>query len=207
MRIRHGLLILLIALSLAGCVGLSAPFEDDFSDPASGWAAASHETHVRGYQGGQYLIQIDVPQQFVWAIAGRRYKDVSIGSQIRSEGITDNHYGLLCRYTEGNFYYFTISTDGYYGIFRRVGGGELESLSGSAMLRSSQIRTDGTANHMLAICEAQTLTLYVNGVLVSQVEDDALSKGDIGMAAGTLNQGGTVVWFDNFKADRPEGGE
>ncbi len=195
-----------VVLLVAGCAGAAAPFMDDFSDPASGWGAASHETFVRGYQQGRYLIQIDVPQWFVWAASGRRYVDVSVECKAQSEGVTDNHYGVFCRYTEGNFYYFAISGDGYYAIFRRLNGGPLEPLTGQAMLRSDLVYTDGSVNRLRAVCLGEQLRFYVNGELIAEVMDSVLESGDVGMASGTLKQGGTVVWFDDFQVRKPEGG-
>ncbi len=195
-----------LALSLlifAGCATSSGTVVDDFSDPASGWGASSHETYVRGYQQGQYLFQIDVPNWFVWVTGGYRYKDVAIRVTTRSQQETDNHFGVLCRYSEGSFYYFAISSDGYYGIFRRLNGGSLEPLSGQAMLRSPLVRTGNAENQLTAVCRGTTLTLYVNGEQVARVEDDALTQGDIGMATGTLTEGGTIVWFDDLEAREP----
>jgi hypothetical protein len=121
----------------------------------------------------------------------------------RAAGQTDNHYGLLCRYDEEQFYYFAISADGYYGIFRMDEEGVLRPLSGSAMLRSSVIHTDGTDNRLTVSCQEGELTLYVNGELVAQVEDDVLTQGDVGMATGSISPGGTSVWFDDFEAQTP----
>jgi len=195
-------LVILIGL-LSGCLGASQPFEDDFSDPASGWGAASHETYVRGYQQGRYLFQIDVPQWFVWATSGRTFEDVEIEAVARAAGQSDNHYGLVCRYSDEQFYYFAISADGYYAIFRSNEEGELLPLTGSAMLRSALIHTDGSDNRLLAVCRGTTLTLYVNGELVAQVEDETLAKGDVGLAAGTVGAGGTSVWFDDLEVFKP----
>jgi hypothetical protein len=202
-RTRLGLLFILCVAVLAGCARTSPPFEDDFSDPASGWGASSHETYVRGYQQGRYLMQIDVPEWFVWTTAGRTYEDAEVEVNVRSEQVTDNHYGVFCRYTDGQFYYFAISADGYYAIFLRNEDGELLPLTGQAMLRSSLIRTDGRENRLMAVCEGTQLTFYVNGEQIAQVEDDVLERGDVGMAAGTLRQGGTIVWFDDLKVDKP----
>jgi hypothetical protein len=193
----------LMMLSVTGCLGASQPFEDDFSDPASGWGASSHETYVRGYQQGRYLFQIDVPQWFVWTTSGRSYADVEIAALARAAGQTDNHYGLLCRYADDQFYYFAISADGYYGIFRMDEDGELRPLTGSAMRRSATIHADGTDNRLTVSCEGPELTFYVNGAMLAQVEDDLLSKGDVGMATGTISAGGTSVWFDDFEVQRP----
>lgn len=202
-RTRWSLLLLLAIFILAGCARTAAPFTDDFSDPASGWGAASHETYVRGYQQGRYLMQIDAAQWFVWAASGRAYQDVDMEVAVRSEGVADNHYGVFCRYTEGEFYYFAISTDGYYAIFRRDAEGELRPLTGASMLRSPLIRVDGSENRIRAVCEGMQLSLYINGEQAAQVEDDTLERGDVGMAGGTLRQGGTIVWFDDLKVGRP----
>lgn len=202
-RIRLNLLFVVSVLLLAGCTGTSTDFTDDFSDPASGWGASSHETYVRGYQQGRYLMQIDVPHWLVWATAGRSYTDVKIGVAVRSEQVADNHYGVFCRYSDGQFYYFAISTDGYYAIFRRSEGGDLIPLTGQAMLRSPLVHTDGTGNRLLAVCEGSELTFFINGERAAQISDDVLEKGDVGMAAGTLDQGGTIVWFDDLEVHKP----
>ncbi len=200
--IRGWTLLMLLGL-LSGCLGTSQPFTDDFSDPASGWGAASHETYVRGYQQGRYLFQIDVPQWFVWATSGRSYDDVEVTTVVRSGGPSDDHFGVLCRYADEQFYYFAISSDGYYAIFRMDDDGTLVPMTGKAMLKSTLIHADGTDNRLMASCQGSTLTLYANGEEVAQVEDDALTKGDVGMAAGTVSEGGTTIWFDDFEAQKP----
>lgn len=200
---RKSLLFIGVLIVLAGCMSTSAPFTDDFSDPASGWGASSHETYVRGYQQGRYLMQIDVPGWFIWTTAGRSFDDVDLEVVVRSERVSDNHYGLFCRYTEGQFYYFAISTDGYYAIFRRTEDGDLLPLTGRAMLRSPLIRTDGTENRLQAVCQEDELRFFINGEQAVRITDDTLTRGDIGMAAGTLDQGGTIVWFDNLDVSKP----
>jgi hypothetical protein len=203
------MLLIFALLLLTGCLGVSGPFTDDFSEPASGWGSASHETYVRGYQQGRYLIQVDVPQWFVWTTAGRNYEDAQIevlvhpNEEVQSGYFSDDHYGVLCRFTKDQFYYFAISTDGYYAIFLRSGEGELQPLTGRAMLKSSVIHTDGSDNSLLAVCEGTLLTFFVNGEQIAQVTDDTLLKGDVGMAAGTVDQGGMIVWFDDFEVSVP----
>jgi hypothetical protein len=194
--------VMLLSL-IAGCTGTSQPFTDDFSDPASGWGASSHETYVRGYQQGRYLFQIDVPRLLVWAMSGRTYSDVALEAIAKAAGQPDNHFGLICRYENEQFYYFAISSDGYYGILLMDAEGALRPLTGSAMLRSAAIRTDGTDNRIAAACEGSTLTLYVNGEQVARVQDETLTQGDVGMAAGALSQGGASIWFDDFEASKP----
>ncbi|MCU0522015.1 MAG: hypothetical protein MUF84_15155 [Anaerolineae bacterium] len=198
-----GWALLVLVGVLSGCLRVSPPFEDDFSDPASGWGAASHETYVRGYQQGRYLFQIDVPNWFVWSTSGHTYGDVEVTALMTSAGPADDHFGLLCRYANDAFYYFAISSDGYYAIFRGEANEALVPLTGRAMQRSAAIHADGTENRLMVSCIGSTLSLYANGQLLAQVEDEALQDGDVGMAAGTVARGGTSIWFDNFKAANP----
>jgi hypothetical protein len=128
---------------------------------------------------------------------------VEVEAVARTAGQSDNHYGLVCRYSGQQFYYFAISADGYYAIFRSDEEGELLPLTGNAMLRSAAIHLDGSDNRLLAVCEDTTLMFYVNGELVVQVEDEVLTEGDVGLAAGTVDAGGTSVWFDDFQALKP----
>ncbi|MGC9399623.1 MAG: hypothetical protein ACP5HM_10870 [Anaerolineae bacterium] len=197
-------LVFLSLMLIVGCGGRATSFSDDFSDPASGWGAASTETYVRGYDSGRYLIRLDVPNWFVWVTGGYTYRDVSLEATIRSEGAVDNHYGLICRAGEQGFYYFAVSADGYYAIFRHHEDGTLQPLNERAMVRSPLIHTGGASNRLLAVCEGTTLTLYVNGERVAQVEDATLQKGDVGMAAGTARGASTtLVWFDDLKVTEP----
>ena len=197
-------LVLLSLVGLTACMGGPAAFNDDFSDPASGGGAASTETYVRGYDSGKYLIRLDVPDWFAWTTGGYTYENVSLEVTAHSEGDVDNHYGLICRASGAGFYYFAVSADGYYAIFRRTGDEGLIPLTGRAMLRSSAVHSGSTTNRLLAICEDTTLTFYVNGEQVAQVEDDALQEGDIGMAAGTAPRANTtLVWFDDLTVAEP----
>lgn len=195
--------VLITTVILTGCLMVSQPFTDDFSDPSSGWGAASYDTYVRGYQQGRYLFQIDVPHWFVWVTHGNLYQDVKLKATVTSAGERDNHYGLICRYRDEQFYYFAISADGYYAIFKRDTDHHLQPLTGQAMLRSLQIRRDGVENHMTASCQGPRLTLYVNGEQIAEVEDHTLDRGDIGMAAGTVSRGGSSVWFDDLEVLKP----
>lgn len=202
LKMRMWFTIILAGL-LTGCLGSSQPFNDDFSDPASGWGASSHDTYVRGYQQGRYLFQIDVPRWIVWAMSGRTYTDIEVEAIAKAAGQPDNHYGLVCRYNDERFYYFAVSSDGYYAIFLMDGEQQLQPLTGRAMLRSAAIHTDGTDNRIVASCEGETLTLYVNGEQIVQTHDATLAKGDVGMAAGSVSEGGVSIWFDNFEASKP----
>ncbi len=181
--------------------------EDTFEDEGSGWGSDRRDEFARGYAAGEYFFELNHPDWMAWAVAGRSFDDVSIQVEARlASGSTDGHWGVLCRYAdEGNFYYFAISTDGYYGIFRRVDGGELEPLTadGLGMLPSPVIKTGEETNTITATCQGNRLSLVVNGEELTTVTDDTLQRGDVGLATGSGPTGKTNVRFDYFTAVHP----
>lgn len=211
-RRRDGCLIVLILLLLlltCGCArgAESSLLQDDFDNPRSGWGAEQGERFERGYEEGEYYIQLHEPNWFAWAHPGERFDDVSVEVDVYlASGSQDSHFGVLCRYVDlDNFYYLAISADGYYAIFRRVDGGVLEVLTGdgSSMTYSPAVRTGGQTNRVLAVCQADELALHVNGQLLETVADGTYPFGDVGIGAGTGAQGDVRVQFDNFLVTRP----
>jgi hypothetical protein len=212
-RRRDGRLIVLILLPLlltCGCARDGAEtslFQDDFDNPRSGWGAEQAGRFERGYEEGEYFIQLHEPNWFAWAYPGEQFDDVSVEVDVYlASGSQDGHFGVLCRYVDlDNFYYLAISADGYYAIFRRVDGGVLEVLTGDGrgMTYSPAVRTDRQTNRVLAVCQADELALHVNGALLETVIDGTFPSGDVGIGAGTGAQGDVRVQFDNFLVTKP----
>lgn len=196
--------LLITALVLSACSRSSKPLYDDFSDAGSGWGAGATVHFTRGYEQGKYYMRVDTNNHFTWTSAGEAYQDVRASVNAISEEARDNTYGLLCRADQGRFYYFAISADGFYGIYRGEADGKLTLLTGPAMQRHPAIRTDGAANRLEAHCEGSRLTLVVNGVTLATVEDDTLRRGQIGLAAGKgRDTRPAIIWFDDLEVKVP----
>jgi len=209
-RLRSCLTTLVLSLLLCGCAGdggQESLFQDDFGNPRSGWGADQREEFERGYEKGDYFIQLYEPNWFIWAHPGKQFEDVSVEvDAYLASASQDAHLGVLCRHVDtDNFYYFAISADGYYAIFRRVDGGDLEVLTGdgSGMSPSPAIGTGEQTNRLLAVCQGDELSLYVNGELLEAVSDDTHVRGDVGVGAGSGAAGNVRVQFDDFFATRP----
>ncbi len=198
------LVLLLGALLLSACSSSPGPLRDDFSDPDSGWKSGASNDYVRGYQQGKYYLRIDTDDWLVWVTAGKSYKDVTLRITALSEETRDNTYGLICRANKNRFYYFAISADGFYGIYRHEADGKLTPLTGPAMQRHTAIHTDGSANYIEARCIGQQLTLIVNGQTLTTVEDTILRRGQIGLAGSKgRDDRPAIIWFDDLEVEQP----
>ena len=179
-------------------------FQDDFSDPQSGWGTYQDTNGAMNYESGSYRILVDVPDTWFWTTPGIRFSDASIEVQAEKvAGPKDNVFGLLCRYTDdNNFYLLVISSDGYYAILKRLAG--VTTVFGDQGMQYSQVIHQGdTTNTLRADCIGNSLTLYANGTRLVQVDDSALSEGEPGLIVGTFGTAGANIVFDNFIVTQP----
>lgn len=179
-------------------------FHDDFSDSSSGWDQINVQEGIADYENGQYLIGVHASNTDFWATPGINLADVMIEvDALLGNGTTDNNFGVICRY-QGihNFYYFFISSDGYYGIGKTVHRMQT-LLNGDKMYSHRAINIGYENNHIKAICDDTNLILFVNGIKIAHVNDDSLKQGDVGLIAGTFSEGNSYIFFDNFIVKEP----
>lgn len=178
---------------------------DDFSDPNSGWDRMRSNEGFTDYEEGTYQIYINKPTTDYFSTPYRSYKDVGLEVQaVRLGDPVENNFGLVCRFSdERNFYLGQVSSDGYFGIFK-VRDGEYLQLDNEYMRLSEVILSEVNEVNLLRFdCQGQKLFLFVNGTLLASVEDDDYSIGDIGLLAGTFEQPGVLIAFDNFRILQP----
>ena len=210
-------LITLLALLAGSCqvLPLNTPraerpsgsvlFQDEFSDPSSGWDRRPQDPDgFLDYSEGVYRIQVNSAHKMVWAGPGLTFADLRLEvDATRVAGPEDDDFGLVCRAVDrGNFYFFAISSDGYYGI-GKVKDGAPELVGMAAMPPSEAIRRGKDSNHLRADCVGENLSLYVNGDLLATVQDAEFSDGEAGLLVGTFETPGTEVHFDNFAVLQP----
>jgi hypothetical protein len=179
-------------------------FQDDFADTSSGWDRVNVEEGITDYENGYYRIFVNTDQTDVWANPGLNFTDVIVEvDTTKVGGPDDNDLGIICRYVDAeNFYQFVISSDGFYGIAKVVDG--IQELVGmDAMSPHDDINIGDASNHMRADCIGSNLVLYVNGTKVAEVQDSTYSEGDVGLFAGTFDEIGTDIHFDNFVVKKP----
>ncbi len=217
MRIRFAVFLLTVfVLALVSChpapvSGASLPsgsvlFQDDFSDKNSGWLQGADKDNVglSEYSNGGLRIYVWTDEANTLSVPHLNFSDVRIEvDTLKLAGPDDNDFGIICRYQdENNFYFLEVSSDGYYGI-GKYKDNNLSLIGIEKMQSSEAIHQGGAINHMRADCIGSTLTLYVNDVQLTSVEDKDFSSGDIGLIAGTFKTPGTDVLFDNFVVLKP----
>lgn len=179
-------------------------FQDGFSDPSSGWDRVQSQGGMTDYENDRYRIVVNAANADYWTNPGLSFQDVMIDVDAgKNSGPDDNDFGVLCRYQDTeNFYFFIISSDGYYGI-GIVEDGEQSLLEPPQMYQSDSIIPGDATNHLQAICQGSQLTLYVNGDLIAEASDSTFAEGDIGLIVGSFDEPGVDIWFDNLMIRNP----
>jgi hypothetical protein len=209
-------LSLLLVLSLACATSTNIPetqdqgipsgtvlFQDDFAQATTGWDRLMTPEGIMDYDAGGYRILVNSLQTNFWSTPHRNFADVRIEVDTGKIGGPDeNRIGVVCRFNGNDYYFFMISSDGFYGMGVYKGG--LALLLGQSQMQSDpNIKTGLAVNHLRADCIGNTFTFYVNGFQVAQAQDTSLTAGDIGLLAGTFAQPGVDIVFDNFVALKP----
>jgi len=179
-------------------------FQDDFSDPKSGWHTLRDGDQLIDYEQDGLRFYVTETQFDFWSIPSLSFEDVHIDViAVKLGGPDDNDFGVICRYQdEEHFYGFLISSDGYFGISKMVDGEH--TLLGSEEMQPTDAINPGAASNAIAVdCIGDKLSLTVNGTKLLEVEDSDYTRGDIGLLAGTFDSPGVDILFDNFIVTRP----
>lgn len=210
MKSKVFLTFFLLSLFLAACqpkpIILSGDilFAEDFSTRENQWTSLVNEGGVMNYDAGGFRFFIKDAGLNYWATPGLSFSDARVEvDAFQYTGPVENRIGVICRHQDDqNFYFFVISADGYYAI-GKVKAGVQSLLGQEAMRYSSAIKTGVAINHLRAECQGSTLRFYVNDAPIALVEDFDFTEGDVGLLAGTFEEGGLDLLFDNFVVIQP----
>jgi hypothetical protein len=179
-------------------------YQDYFSNTQGGWGQLNNPAGTSGYVDGAYHIVINQPNVNFWTHPGKDFSNIHEEvSLMPVAGPQTNRMGLICRLKDDkNFYFFVISADGYFGI-GKMKDGQTSLLTGNQMQPHGSILTGYQVNHLRADCIGNLLILYINDQMVTSAQDGDFTTGDVGILAGSFEQPGTDVYFDNFVVYKP----
>jgi hypothetical protein len=181
-----------------------AIYRDNFSDLSSGWPQTETANGTLGYADGSYRILVESAGYDLRAVSGHAYHDVQIEvDATRLSGPLENRFGLICRFQDmDNYYFFIISSDGYYAIGKNNNG--TVSLLGQEMMAfSASIRQADAPNHLRFDCIGDTLTGIVNDQPIARISDADFGGGDAGLIAGAFSESGVNISFEHFEVVKP----
>jgi len=213
MKPTHLLPVLLFLLLLSACAPSATPvvpvaspgavlYQEEFEDNTSGWDRVSNENGIMDYDGGGYRMLIRQPSFNFWSTPEMDVRDVRLEVDVsKLNGPDENRAGLMFRYQNGNYYFFVISSDGYYAMGKFINGSTV-LLGQSAMQVTTDIES-GAVNHLRADCIGDSFTFYINFNLIAGAMDSELPTGDVGLIAGSFLEPGVDVLFDHFVVMQP----
>lgn len=207
--------LILMSLTLAGCnlpgmvsqtASANVPkllFEDNFSNPNSGWEVSS-QGGLKDYYNGTYHINIADANIFSWSVAQQSYGDIEINVDAAFTGPANiAEIGVICRMQNSHdFYFMTIRSDGAFAVFKMYQGNEF-FIGMEGYEFNTAIRTGLNTNHIQAVCRGENLSLIVNNEHLITVQDSSYQVGDVGVIAGAFDEAGVNVYFDNFRVLQP----
>lgn len=170
----------------------------DFSSPEDGFDEVSTQDYATYYAGGEYVFEIHIPDYLVWNWYTDEYSSVVLSADVRFiEMAYDGEASLLCRMgSDGSFYRFVISADGYFAAELYDGQQWLSLLDWQY---SDYILENAGAFSISLVCSGNRLVMGMNDRVLGQVTDYSLASGGNGFGVGTFTTGGVVLAFDNFE--------
>ncbi len=180
-------------------------FQDDFSDPMSGWVTADLGDIKFGYDSGALSIVLRKGNLNSHALLpNRRFDNVRIEVDVTlASGPNSSIFGILCRATASTVlekgYELLITAGGGFGIVKVSGPNAGQSTLLGKEGQSQAIHTGNEVNHLRADCSGSRLALYANGQPLAAVQDSDWAEGQIGFAiSAPSNSPGYEVHFDNL---------
>jgi hypothetical protein len=200
-----GQLVATANFSVSGQAPSSVLWEDDFSDPASGWSTGSFPSGEVRYEGGELRIRnYTAADLTTYSLPDLRFSDLVMEVESRLvDGSQDNWHFHVCRWVDlENFYLFGYSADGYYIALATIGGQQITHVPSTS---SQAIRQGvGAVNVVRVECVGDQLRFWVNGELLVDIVDHSLTDGDIGLGEASLGGEYSDVAFDNLVIRAPE---
>jgi TolB protein len=179
-------------------------YDDDFSDPSSGWDDAFDRYTTKQYGNNKYYVEITTSNLVAWGLANRKVADFRIQVDAApEEGPNNNGYGILFRFQDrDNFYRFDISGDGFF-LLSKFRNGEWVTLV--PWTATSAVNVGHATNRLAVEAVGSQIRVYANDDLLAEVEDDTLDEGNFGFFASTFSEPNLTVSFDDIILWMPKG--
>lgn len=182
-------------------------FQEQFTAGQTGdWFTEVDEQGQSLITDNRLVIRVDVPQTSQYATLQDPILtdfDLEIDASLL-EGSLSSTYGVLFRMQNtAEFYRFVITGNGQFVVEKRLADGHWQRLTND--WQESGLINIGydVTNRLRVVADGSSLLFYINGELVAQTSDASYDRGLIALDAGTFNQPGLRVAFDNLIIREP----
>jgi S1-C subfamily serine protease len=170
--------------------------EDDFLDNRNNWALGGDENGSADIIDGQLVIDLDLDSYVQWSSLPDIYPNlmmVTEGEFINSVG--DGEAGFICGLKDSmNFTVLEVSEDGYFTIWKY----EDDEFISLVDWTFSDVIDLSQPFKLSAYCGADRLALALNDILLVEIEEKNFTPGRVGLMAGTWDNPGISVGYENF---------
>lgn len=182
-----------VSANATGDVLLEETFD---SASASSFGDTESANASYAFVDGTYAITVKKPNMIVWKAVKGDFSDAAISVDALFEAGKQSAAGLLFHYQDDkNFYIFTVTQDGRYGL-DVYKDDQLTTLID--WTESSAIKGAGETNAMRVETVGDKIRLYDNDELLDEVSDATLTSGRAAIAVNTFDDTGVTVRFDNL---------
>jgi hypothetical protein len=174
-------------------------FEDDFSNPSSGWSAQSSADGSGKYENGEFVVSINKTGGITFGNATKikQMSDFILEVDIRKlSDAAGGQYAIYFRSAGKNQYGFGVTDTGTYLVNKQSEGTSSKLQDWKS---SSDIKGGKETNRFKIVCRGAQFEFYANGNKLTSITDDTLKNGIIILTGGSGNPFGAKYSFDNFK--------
>lgn len=182
-------------------------FQSNFSDFDNWEVITNNDASIYKNDVRSNGLYVEVPEDYdfwyAYAVMEDNYDNVRMEADVELVGGTNYTYiALVCRSSDAGEYVFFLDTGGYWQIGAYDFGSDspYENLADGA---SNDIKVAKNPNHMTAVCDGSTLTMFINGKRVGSVEDSRFTSGIIGIGVETFDLPLSQVMFYNLEVYVP----
>ena len=207
---------LLLLLALAGCNLLqdgpvpgrgSILFQEQFTAGQTGdWFTEVDAQGQSLITENRLIIRVDAPQTGQYATLQDPILenfDLEVDATVL-DGSLSGTYGILFRMqSSSEFYRFVITGNGQFVVEKRLASGEWQRLTNDWQDSGLINLGYNVTNRLRVVADGPNLYFYINEGLVAQTSDASYGRGLIALDAGTFNQPGLRVAFDNLVIREP----
>ncbi|RPI91262.1 MAG: hypothetical protein EHM40_00320 [Chloroflexi bacterium] len=194
-------------------------YTEEFDNPlSSDWTTRIDFAHPNITESDKVTVQAE-DGKLLWDFGNKyvyyylfygayEYEDVVLEVHAENRGKNNNSVSLICRYDpEVGWYEFNITNSGLYDIsFVKILSNGRVQYNRVANGGSTHIKAGLDVNEYYAKCEGNELTLKINGMDVTSIQDKKyaeLSKGQVGISVSSFNVLPIRIDMDWFKVSEP----